>query len=97
MFKLSMLRKKASNGGPEWAFHLGCCLLRGEYETDTGVVQKIRRNIKEGLYWLRSAAEKGNYDAMIELGAYYADTAKGDKSKLHCRHILTVGKQTALP
>ena len=82
MFKLSMLRKKASNGGPEWAFHLGCCLLRGEYETDTGVVQKIRRNIKEGLYWLRSAAEKGNYDAMIELGAYYADTAKGDKSKL---------------
>ena len=82
MFKLSMLRKKASNGSPEWAFHLGCCLLRGEYETEAGGIQKIRRKTKEGLYWLCSAAEKGNYDAMIELGAYYADTAKGDKSKL---------------
>ncbi len=77
---ISDLRKKAVNGGPEWARYLGSCLLAGEYETGAGEVRRIRKNEEEALYWLRQAADGGDAGAMIELGAYYGNLANHDRS-----------------
>ena len=76
---ISEMRLKALND-PEWACYLGECLLDGEYDSDTGEIRKIKKNVKEALHWLQVAAYGGNNNAMIELGCYYANRARHDKS-----------------
>ncbi|MBR4653223.1 MAG: sel1 repeat family protein [Kiritimatiellae bacterium] len=81
MSRISDLREKAATD-PNVAFQLGWSLLDGTCDTETGKEIKVRKNTKEGLYWLRVAAEKGIGEAMVGLGCHYGDTAKRSRSRL---------------
>ena len=70
------LRECAKTGDAFAAFRYGSACLRGSLETSTGEVLRCHKSIREGVIWLKQAADHGCGEAMIELGVYYGDVSQ---------------------
>ena len=74
------MRSRALNGDTNAAWQCGCALLNGRYEHEIRGVVFCREDKREGLKWLKYAAEHGCVPAMLELGAYITSLCQGGYS-----------------
>ena len=68
------LRPLAEKGDPGAQFQLGTKYLTGRWP--------VKKDISEGLHWLRASAEQGFIRAQLHLGTYYANTGGNDPAAL---------------
>jgi len=67
------LRPLAEKGDSGAQFQLGTMYLMG---------RAIKKDVSEGLHWLRASAEQGFTKAQLHLGMYYADTGNDHSAAL---------------
>ena len=67
---IALMKLRALSGDADAAWQCGYALLNGKYEHETRGIVFCREDKREGLKWLKYAAEHGCAPAMLELGSY---------------------------